>query len=107
MFNIIHLSKYRHRLGATSSNLPEIPDEVMRKRSKYLTDIKYQITEKENEDFLNSDLEVLVVEKGRKGGFIAKTNSYIPVVVNNVDPGTFINVHIYDVTSTYLRGSLI
>lgn len=56
----------------------------MRKRSKYLTDIKYQITEKENEDFLNSDLEVLVVEKGRKGGFIAKTNSYIPVVVNNV-----------------------
>ncbi len=106
-FNIIHLSKYRHRLGATSSNLPEIPDEVMRKRSKYLTDIKYQITEKENEDFLNSDLEVLVVEKGRKGGFIAKTNSYIPVVVNNVNPGTFINVHIYDVTSTYLRGSLI
>jgi MiaB-like tRNA modifying enzyme len=106
-FSIIHLSKYRHRLGAVSSNLPEIPDDIMRKRSKYLTNIKSQITEKENKEFLGSNMQVLVVEKGKKGGFIAKTNSYIPVVVENVDIGSFVNVHIDEVTSTYLCGTLI
>ncbi|MDD3408966.1 MAG: TRAM domain-containing protein, partial [Methanobacteriaceae archaeon] len=45
--------------------------------------------------------------KGRKGGFIAKTNSYIPVVVEDVKLGSFVNVHIYDVTGTYLLGRLI
>jgi tRNA A37 methylthiotransferase MiaB len=61
----------------------------------------------ENKEFLGSDVEVLVVEKGRKGGFIAKTNSYIPVVVEDVKLGSFVNVHIYDVTGTYLLGRLI
>ena len=106
-FSIIHISKYHHRLGAISSNLKEIPSDIMHRRSKYLTNIKYEITEMENKEFLGSDVEVLVVEKGRKGGFIAKTNSYIPVVVEDVKLGSFVNVHIYDVTGTYLLGRLI
>ena len=104
-FNIMHISKYRHREGALSSNLDEIPDNVMKSRSKKLTDIKYKITEKENEKFLNSIMDVLVVEKGKKGGYIAKSDSYIPVVVDNVNIGDFVSVKITDVTSTYLFGS--
>lgn len=105
-FNIMHISKYRHREGALSSNLDEIPEDVMKSRSKNLTDIKYKITEKENEKFLNSILNVLVVEKGKKGGYIAKSDSYIPVVVDNVNIGEFVSVKITDVTSTYLYGSI-
>ena len=105
-FNIMHISKYRHREGALSSNLDEIPDNVMKSRSKELTDIKYKITEKENEKFLNSVMNVLVVEKGKKGGFIAKSDSYIPVVVDGVSVGDFVSVKITDVTSTYLFGSV-
>ena len=106
-FNIIHISKYRHREGALSSNLDEIPDEVMRKRSKELTNLKYKITEKENEKFLNSIMNVLVVEKGRKGGYIAKSNSYIPVIVEDVNVGEFLSVKINNVTSTYLYGEVV
>ncbi len=106
-FNIMHISKYRHREGALSSVLPEIPDDIMKKRSKELTDIKYKITEKENEKFLNSTMNVLVVEKGKKGGYIAKSDSYIPVVVDNVSIGDFVKVKINDVTSTYLFGDVI
>lgn len=106
-FNIIHISKYRHREGALSSVLPEIDSSVMNRRSKELTDIKSEITKIENEKFLNSIMNVLVVEEGRKGGFIAKSDSYIPVVVNDVNLGDFISVKINKVTSTYLFGEVI
>ncbi len=106
-FNLIHLSKYQHREGATSSNLKNIPFEDMKRRSKYLSDIKFGIIEEENKILKDKELNALVVGKGSKGGFIAKTDSYIPVVVQDVELGEFIKVHIDETTGTYLIGHKI
>jgi len=106
-FNLIHISKYQHREGAISSSLENIPFEEMKKRSKLLSDIKFQIIEDENKRLKGKDLDALVVEKGSKGGFIAKTNSYIPIVVDNVEIPSFIKVHIDETTGTYLKGHKI
>ena len=105
--SLIHLSKYQHRKGAISSSLKEIPPEIMKKRSKFLSEIKSEITEEENRYLVNSIQNVLVVEKGSKGGFIAKTNSYIPVIVDNVELGTFVDVKITEATATYLKSELL
>lgn len=102
--SLIHLSKYQHRKGAISSSLKEIPHAVMKERSKFLSQIKGDITKRENEELLGSYQNSLVVEKGSKGGFIAKTDSYIPVIVDNVSLGTFVRVKITEATSTYLKG---
>ena len=104
--SLIHLSKYQHRKGAISSSLEEIPRETMKKRSKFLTEIKSKITEDENWELVNSYQKVLVVEKGSKGGFIAKTDSYIPVIVDYAELGTFVNVKITEATATYLKSEL-
>ena len=103
-FNLIHLSKYQHREGATSSSLDNIPFEDMKRRSKYLSEIKFRILEDENKYLKGKELNALVVEKGSKGGFIAKTDSYIPVVVQDVELRDFIKVHIDETTGTYLIG---
>jgi MiaB-like tRNA modifying enzyme len=105
--SLIHLSKYQHRKGAISSSLSEIPPEIMKRRSKFLSQIKSQITEDENRELVDSIQEVLVVEKGSKGGYIAKTNSYIPVIIHNVELGSFVNVKIVEATSTYLISELL
>ena len=105
--SLIHLSKYQHRKGAISSSLREIPPEIMKKRSKFLSQIKSQITEDENKELVGTHQNVLVVEKGSKGGFIAKTNSYIPVIVENVELGTFVDVNITEATATYLKSELL
>ncbi|MBQ8018604.1 MAG: tRNA (N(6)-L-threonylcarbamoyladenosine(37)-C(2))-methylthiotransferase [Methanobrevibacter sp.] len=105
--SLIHLSKYQHRKGAISSSLEEIPRDVMKKRSKFLSQIKSQITEDENKELIDSIQNVLVVEKGSKGGFIAKTNSYIPVIVDDAQLGTFVDVKITEATSTYLKSELL
>ena len=104
---LIHLSKYQHRIGAISSSLDEIPREIMKKRSKSLSQIKEKITEEENEKLINSTQKVLVIEKGSKGGYIAKTDSYIPVIVDDVELGTFVDVKITEATSTYLKSELL
>ena len=104
--SIIHLSKYQHRKGAISSSLREIPHETMKKRSKFLSEIKSKITEDENKVLVNSYQNVLVVEEGSKGGFIAKTDTYIPVIVDNAKPGTFVKVKITEATATYLKSEL-
>ena len=105
--SLIHLSKYQHRIGAISSSLKEIPPKVMKERSKFLSEIKEEITKEENVEFIDSIQNVLVVEKGSKGGYIAKTNNYIPVIVHDVELGTFVDVKITEATSTYLKSELL
>ena len=105
--SLIHLSKYQHRKGAISSSLKEIPHEIMKKRSKDLSKIKTEITHEENEELVGSIQNAVVVEVGSKGGFIAKTDSYIPVVIDNVNLGEFIQVKITDATATYLKGDVV
>ncbi len=105
--SLIHLSKYQHRKGAISSSLKEIPHEVMKKRSKFLSEIKSKITEEENKELVGSLQKVLVIEKGSKGGFVAKTDSYIPVIVDDAELGSFVDVKITEATATYLRSELL
>ena len=102
--NLIHLSKYRHREGALSSSLEEIPHSLMKHRSKKLSEIKEKITNDENKHLLGNVLNILIVQKGSKGGYIGKSDSYLPVVVDNAEIGTFIKVKITKTTSTYLIG---
>ena len=105
--SLIHLSKYQHRKGAISSSLREIPPEIMKKRSKFLSEIKSKITENENRELVGTTQNVLVVEKGSKGGFIAKTDSYIPVIVGDARLGSFVKVKITEATATYLKSELL
>ncbi|WP_407415669.1 tRNA (N(6)-L-threonylcarbamoyladenosine(37)-C(2))-methylthiotransferase [Methanobrevibacter sp.] len=102
--SLIHLSKYQHRKGAISSSLKEIPPQIVKERSKFLSQIKSEITKQENEELLNSHQNVLIVEIGSKGGFIGKTDSYIPVIVEDVNLGEFVEVKITHATATYLKG---
>ncbi|MGL4670052.1 MAG: tRNA (N(6)-L-threonylcarbamoyladenosine(37)-C(2))-methylthiotransferase [Methanobacteriaceae archaeon] len=104
---IIHLSKYKHRKGADSSLMDEIPYKELKKRSKYINNVKSKITAEENTKLLGSIQKALIVEKGSKGGFIAKTEAYLPVVVEYGEIGTFVNIKINETTSTYLKGTVV
>ncbi len=104
--NFIHISKYRHRPMAISSSMPEIDHNVMKNRSKALNDLKSEILYQNNLAEIGRVYEVLITEKGSKGGYIGRTDSYRPVVVEDGEIGTFVNVKINEVTSTYLKGTI-
>jgi threonylcarbamoyladenosine tRNA methylthiotransferase CDKAL1 len=101
--DFIHLSKYKPRHRAESSSLGELDHKIVKTRSKTIDQIKSEITELDNLKLIGTHQEVLIVEKGSKGGLIARTNSYKPVIVPDGEIGTFVEVEIMDATSTYLK----
>ncbi|MEN6293564.1 MAG: tRNA (N(6)-L-threonylcarbamoyladenosine(37)-C(2))-methylthiotransferase, partial [Methanobacterium sp.] len=105
--NFIHISKYRHRPMAISSSMPEIDHNIMKKRSKALNDLKSKILYQNNLAEIGKVHEILITEKGSKGGYIGRTDSYKHVVIENGEIGTFVKVKIDEVTSTYLKGSVV
>lgn len=105
--DFIHISKYKHRPMTESSNMPEIEHIEMKRRSKALNELKSEILFEKNKNEIGKIRNILITEKGSKGGYIGRTDSYKPVVVNEGKIGSFVKVKIDEATSTYLKGSIL
>jgi len=104
--DFLHISKYHHRPGTRSSLLPPIDHAIMKKRSRDLNDLKVAIAIKNNQRFMGTNQKILITDRGSKGGYIGRTNSYKTVVVEKAHLGTFQDVEITQALSTYLKGNL-
>lgn len=102
--DFLNISKYMHRPGTRSSALDEIDHKTMKARSKSLTDLKSEIGYGNNLKLEGSTQTVTVTGKGRKGGYMGRTNSYKQVIVSDAVPVSFISVDITLAKSTYLMG---
>lgn len=102
--DFLHISKYHHRPGTQSSSLHSIDHETMKRRSRDLNDLKVAIASLNNQKFLGTIQKILITDKGSKGGYIGRTNSYKTVVVEEAHLGTFHDVEITQALSTYLKG---
>jgi MiaB-like tRNA modifying enzyme len=104
--DFLHISKYHHRPGASSSSLDEIKHQEMKKRSKRLNELKSSISYNKNQGKQGEILKVLITGKGSKGGFIGRTNTYKTVIVENAPLGSIVNVKIIEAKGTYLKGKI-
>ena len=102
--DFLHISKYHHRPGTQSSLLQPIDHETMKNRSRDLNDLKVAIASHNNQRLMGTNQKILITDKGIKGGYIGRTNSYKTVVVENALLGTFHDVEITQTLSTYLKG---
>ena len=105
--DLLHISKYMHRPGATSSNLEEVSHEKMKERSKALNNLKSDIALEKNLALVGTKQHVIITGKGSKGGYVGRTDSYKTVIIEDAEIGTFLDVIITDVKSTYLIGAPI
>ncbi len=105
--DFLHISKYHHRPGTPASELDEIDHQKMKERSKKLNNLKIEIALENNKKMINTIQKVLITGKGSKGGYIGRTNAYKTVVIEDASLGSFVNVKIFDVKSTYLKGEII
>ena len=105
--DFIHISKYRHRPKAKSSMMDELDYSTVKKRSKLLDELKYEITLDKNQELLGSENKILITGKGPKGGFTGFTDSYKMVIVDKAEIGTFQEIKIVEARSTYMKGKII
>jgi len=105
--DFLHISKYMHRPKTASSNLKEIEYETMKERTKALSDLKMDISLKKNLKMIKTNQEVIPTNKGKKGGYVARTNNYKTVILQEAKLGEFSDAVINDARPTYLIGELV
>ncbi len=85
-----------------------IDTEIVKERSKKLTQICKKISYEKNKDKLGKTYNVLITEKGKNNTFVSRNDNYKPVVLKeNVEIGQFYKVKITNYAPTYLVGSII
>jgi MiaB-like tRNA modifying enzyme len=105
--DFLHISKYHHRPGAASSNLIELAAPIMKSRARELTELKTQIAYQNNQKILNTVQNILITDRGSRGGWVGRSDSYKTVIVDDAPLGEFVTVKITEAKSTYLRGEMI
>ncbi len=75
--------------------------------SKELADMHTEILKRKNEDMRGKSVKILIPQRGKRGNYIGRTDSYIPVILKDAILGSFARVKIDDVRNTYLLGEVI
>ena len=105
---IVNISKYTDRPNTLASTLPDkIPTRVKANRSRELTRLAQNITQKQLKKWIGWEGTALIDEQGKLANqFIGRNPSYLPVVIDNGDLslGQFVRISVTDLGPTYLIG---
>jgi MiaB-like tRNA modifying enzyme len=105
---IVNISKYTDRPNTLASTLPnKIPTKAKATRSRELSKLAQNITQRELKKWIGWEGIVLIDEHGKlTNQFIGRNPSYIPIVIDNGDLslGQFVRVSVTDFGATYLIG---
>jgi len=102
--DILNITRFSPRPGTPASNLKDMPDRYKKERSRKLTKLQERIGKENNAPSIGRKMKVLITEVGKGDTYLARTNSYRPVILREGRPGEFREVKITDATSSYLIG---
>ncbi len=78
----INISRFWPRPDTPAADLPELPGEVVKHRSRVLTDIFHNVSKLQNERWLDWKGEIIIDEKGKEGKqWIGRNGSYKQIIV--------------------------
>ena len=108
-FDVINISKFWSRPGTKASKMKQLPTEVIKHRSKVITDICHNIFRLQNERWFGWSGSIIIDEIGtEENQFIGRNSSYKPVIVEGeFKLGQILNVKIVKTTTWDLRGEVI
>ncbi len=106
MPDVVNISRFWPRPGTKAAELPELPIEVVKHRTKVITDVFTNISKMQNERWLGWEGEVIIDEKGRDAGqWAGRNESYKPVIVEgDYRIGDRVKVRIAKAGTFELRG---
>ncbi len=102
--DIVNITRFSKRPFTPASKLKDIPDWIKKERSRKLTRIAREIGLRRNRRFIGKRLRVLVTKRGKGETFMARADSYRPVVLGRGVIGTFTETRIVDCAFNYLIG---
>ena len=105
--DVLNITKFSKREGTPAAQFKDVSERIKTERSKVLSELSEKIREKKNREFLGRKFEVLIIQKGKNNTFLARTNFFKAVVLNQGRIGEFTKTEIIDFKPNYLIGKLI
>jgi len=97
----VNITRYSVRPGTVAADMKQFPDRIKKDRSRVLSRLVHNISGEINQGYVGKDIDVLVVEEGKKGRMVGRMENYKPVICDGYK-GEFKKVRISEATSTYL-----
>lgn len=106
--DIVNISRYGHRKGTISSNLPYLPTETVNQRSRILTLLCSQISLESNKNMIGKRFFTYVTDANDKGTFLARASNYKRILLSDRKEllGKKVRVKVAECTERYLLGEL-
>jgi len=104
--DIVNLSKFYPRPRTPASHMEKLPTQIIKKRSRMLTELAGNIALERNREWIGWEGEILIDEEGLKGNLIGRNYAYKPVVVSKGKLGETATVKIVEAARYYLRGEI-
>jgi MiaB/RimO family radical SAM methylthiotransferase len=104
--DVVNISRFGKRPGTLAEKMVDLPLETKKERSQALTRLCAGLAAEKNAALKGKKLKVLVAEKGRKGNFQGRSDSYKPVIVKENLLGEFAWVKVTQAFPTYVEARL-
>ncbi|PIZ51753.1 hypothetical protein COY27_02420 [Candidatus Woesearchaeota archaeon CG_4_10_14_0_2_um_filter_33_13] len=107
--DVVNISRFWPRPGTKAAKMKQLPSDVIKHRSKVITDICHNIFKLQNERWIDWEGEIIIDEIGTEPNqFIGRNASYKPIIVNGAFKlGDIVKVKIVKTTTFDLRGEII
>ena len=104
---VVNISRYGKRKGTIAATLPDQISETEKKeRSKEVTALLRKQMLLQNKELIGKIFVALVSDKAQKDFFVARTNTYRPVLVPN-KLGEFIEVEVKEAYAHFFKGNIV
>lgn len=104
----INVSMFWPRPGTIAEKMKQLSGEIKKERSREMTKLYHEIALRVNKNLIGKKFKVLVDEIGKKGGVVARNESYKPIVLkeNKLKLGDSSHVKITSATKNYLLSEI-
>jgi len=103
----VNLSKFSPMPGTDAARLKQLDSKVVVTRSRIATELCQRIATEVNRRYVGRTMRALVVERGPRGGFLARTHNYKPVILQDAKIGEEVEVEVVDAKATHLVGRIV
>ncbi len=106
--DVVNITRFSARPFTKAKTMNgRIPTEIVKNRSRELTDLCQKLMIQRNKTYVGKDMVVIPLKKGKEQTTMCRSTNYKPVVIeNDVSLGEKVLVHIIESTDTHLVGML-
>jgi len=107
--DVVNVSKFFPRPRTAAAKMKQLPTQIVKMRSRRMSKLVKEISNKQNHKWLNWTGEILIDEKGGNSSWIGRNFAYKPIVVHCEKDlwGQRMKICVEKVFPTYLEGTII